>query len=40
MRHLIFSAVIYHVMSRSNGGQPIFRGDVDRLGFVKTLAET
>jgi REP element-mobilizing transposase RayT len=27
-------------MSRGNAGQPIFRGDVDRLDFVKSLAET
>ena len=34
-----YPGAIYHVMSRGNGRQPIFRGDVDRLDFVKTLAE-
>ena len=29
----------YQIMSRGNGQQAIFRGDVDRQDFVKTLAE-
>ncbi|MHB8522793.1 MAG: transposase [Limisphaerales bacterium] len=35
-----YPGAIYHVMSRGNGKQDIFRGDVDRQDFIKTLAET
>ncbi|MBU6400742.1 MAG: transposase [Verrucomicrobia bacterium] len=35
-----YPGAIYHVMSRGNGKQDIFRNDVDRQDFVKTLAET
>jgi REP element-mobilizing transposase RayT len=34
-----YPGAIYHVMSRGNGRQNIFRGDVDRQDFLKTLAE-
>jgi putative transposase len=34
-----YPGAIYHVMSRGNGQQNIFRGDVDRQDFLKTLAE-
>jgi hypothetical protein len=32
-----YPGAIYHVMSRGNGRQNIFRGDVDRQDFLKTL---
>jgi REP element-mobilizing transposase RayT len=33
-----YPGAIYHVMSRGNGRQNIFRDDVDRQDFLKTLA--
>jgi REP element-mobilizing transposase RayT len=33
-----YPGAIYHVMSRGNGRQNIFRGDVDRQDFLKTNA--
>jgi len=35
-----YPGAIYHVMSRANGKGNIFETDVDRLDFVKSLAET
>ena len=35
-----YPGAIYHVMSRGNGKQDIFRSDVDRRDFIKTLGET
>jgi REP element-mobilizing transposase RayT len=35
-----FPGAIYHVMSRGDRGEDIFRDDVDRQDFLKTLAET
>ena len=32
-----YPGAIYHAMSRGNGRQNIFRGDVDRQDFLKTL---
>jgi len=32
-----YPGAIYHVISRGNGRQNIFRGDVDRQDFLKTL---
>ena len=34
-----YAGAIYHVMSRGNGGDPIYRDDVDRQDYVKALAE-
>ena len=34
-----YPGAIYHVMSRGNGKQDIFLGDVDRHDFVKSVAE-
>lgn len=34
-----YPGAVYHVMSRGNQGQTIFRGDQDREEFVKTLGE-
>jgi hypothetical protein len=33
-----YPGAIYHAMSRGNGRQNIFRGDVDRQDFPKTNA--
>ncbi len=35
-----FPGAIYHVMSRGDRREDIFKGDVDRQDFLKTLAET
>ena len=35
-----YPGAIYHVISRGNGQQDVFRGDADRQDFIKTLAET
>lgn len=34
-----FAGAVYHLMSRGNQGQAIFRGDADRKLFLETLAE-
>ena len=40
-RHRVeYPGAIYHVMSRANGKENIFETEVDRLNFVKSLAET
>jgi len=34
-----YPGAVYHLMSRGNQGQPIFRSDQDRALFLETLAE-
>jgi len=36
---LQYEGAIYHLMSRGDRGEPIFRDDLDRRLFLKTLAE-
>ena len=35
-----YPGAIYHIMSRGDRREDIFRNDVDRQDFIKTLAET
>ena len=34
-----FAGAVYHVMSRGNRGEAIFRDDRDRIRFLETLGE-
>ena len=36
---LEYAGAIYHVMNRGDRGEPIFKGDADRVRFLETLGE-